>query len=249
MTIERFEILGSPVNCVNMDKAVAIAEQMILHGQTANSILAVNPEKVITAQKNPQIAAALHAAALCIPDGIGVVLAARVMGIKHISRVPGSELMPKLCELAAAKGYSIYLFGGQESVNAKTAETLLKQYPGLKIAGRDNGYLSEQEQPALVERINRSGAQIIFVALGSPRQECWIEANKQKLQHVRICQGVGGTFDVITGDIKRAPLLFRRLNLEWAYRLITQPSRIRRQKALPLFIYRFLWSLRTQPRG
>ena len=249
MTIERFEILGTPVNCVDMDRAVALSDHLITHSQEANSILAVNPEKIITAQKNPLIASALHSAALCIPDGIGVVVAARMLGIRHISRVPGSELMPRLCELAAAKGYGIYLFGANESVNQRAAAALLAQYPGLNIAGRDNGYLPESEYPALIERINRSGAKILFVALGSPRQERWIETHRQQLTQVRICQGVGGTMDVIAGEVKRTPLFFRRLSLEWAYRLITQPSRIGRQKALPLFVIRFLYSLLARPRN
>lgn len=243
MTTEQIDILGVKVSCVDMQQAVAHAEQMVLHGTSAGSILAVNPEKIITAQQSPEIAAALGNASLCIPDGIGVVLAAKALGNRNIARVPGSELMPLLCALAAAKGYRVYLFGGQVSVNQRVAEALVRTYPGLIIAGRDNGYVPEDQYPALVQRINDSGAQLLFVALGSPRQERWIEAHRDQLRTVRVCQGVGGTFDVIAGEVKRAPLLFRKIHLEWAYRLLAQPSRIRRQKALPLFIYRFLRSL------
>lgn len=233
----RVKILGISVDCVDMDSAIQLTGDMI-SSERPNSILAVNPEKIITANKDREIFQALQNAALCIPDGIGVVVAAKLWGAKNIARVPGSELMPKLCELAARNGYSIYLFGGSETVNETAANVLLKTYPNLIISGRDNGYLAENQYDDLVNRINASKAQILFVALGSPKQERWIESHRDRLTNVRVCQGVGGTFDVISGQVERAPAAFRRLHLEWAYRLITQPSRAKRQIALPIFAYR-----------
>lgn len=233
----KIQILGIPVDCLTMDNAVSIADTFMQTNHT-HSILAVNPEKIIAAGQNSEIFRALHNASLCIPDGIGVVLAARLWGAKAISRVPGSELMPRLCELAAKKKYPVYLFGGSEAVNTQARNVLERSYPGLIIAGRDNGYVPESQYLAVVDRINTSGARILFVALGSPLQENWIETYRDRLVGVRICQGVGGTLDVISGNVARAPSIFRKLNLEWAYRLITQPSRFKRQTALPIFALR-----------
>jgi N-acetylglucosaminyldiphosphoundecaprenol N-acetyl-beta-D-mannosaminyltransferase len=128
----------------------------------------------------------------------------------------------------------VYLFGAQESVNEIAAKELVRRFPGLTIAGRHHGYVDEQDMPDLIEAINRSGAAILFVALGSPRQELWMAQYRQQL-HVGVCQGVGGTLDVLAGHVRRAPGLFIRLNLEWLYRLASNPRRLLRQTALPRF--------------
>ena len=119
---------------------------------------------------------------------------------------------------------------------------LAQRYPGLRICGRSNGYVPAELQADLVADINRSGAAILFTALGSPRQEMWIRDNAPLLTHVRICQGVGGTLDTITGKVPRAPVFFQRIGLEWFYRLMREPSRIFRAKAYPLFVFRVILS-------
>jgi N-acetylglucosaminyldiphosphoundecaprenol N-acetyl-beta-D-mannosaminyltransferase len=147
--------------------------------------------------------------------------------------------MPNLCNLAAQEGYGVFLFGAQEEVNKGSAEKLCQMYPGLKIAGRANGYLKEEDMPTLVKKINDSGAQILFVALGSPKQEQWIQKWYSQLD-VNVLQGIGGTLDTIVGKVKRAPPIFCKLGLEWFYRLITDPQRVRRQKALPIFAWKVI---------
>ena len=123
----------------------------------------------------------------------------------------------------------------------KTAVNKLSQmYPALNIVGRSNGYVTESEMTDLIDRINASRAQILFLALGSPRQEKWFAAYGPFLKYVRVCQSVGGTLDTIAGNVKRAPKIWQKFALEWLYRLITQPNRIGRQKVLPIFVFKVL---------
>jgi N-acetylglucosaminyldiphosphoundecaprenol N-acetyl-beta-D-mannosaminyltransferase len=235
----RIEILGIPVDCVDMAGArQAIAQ--IIDGDRPQAVIAVNPEKVIKAESDESLRAQLRNAGLLIPDGIGIVLAATILGLGKMRRVPGSELMPEICQIAAQKGRGVFLFGASAEVNASVAAELVKRYPTIAIAGRQHGYVKDNEMEEIVNRINTSGAQVLFIALGSPRQEQWMGAHIHKLKQVRVLQGVGGTFDVIAGRVKRAPPLFLRLNLEWLYRLLAQPQRILRQTALPRFVYRVL---------
>ncbi len=239
MKPERVRIFGVPLDCVTMEEAVDYADEIIQNSNSAESVIAVNPEKIIKAHQDESLLNRLNKSGLLIPDGIGAVIAAKLFGLSQtISRVPGSELMPELCNLAANKNYSVFLYGANDEVNQQACENLLKLYPNLNIAGRQHGFVSEAEMAGLIDKINLSKAQILFIALGSPRQEMWMDKYMPQLEHVRICQGVGGTFDVIAGNVKRAPLLFRKLHLEWFYRLACQPKRILRQKALPLFAWK-----------
>ena len=235
MKPKRIEILGVPVDCVTMAGARQYADHVIREGLGPQAVIAINPEKIIKAGADPGLLACIRSAGLLIPDGIGAVFAAKWSGVKEIERVPGSELMPELCALAAENGYGVFLYGAKPEVVEQTADKLARDYPGLKVAGFQHGYLPEEEMPELVERINQSGARIIFIALGSPGQELWMEKYLPQLK-VGISQGVGGTFDVICGNVKRAPYIFRKLHLEWFYRLLKQPSRIFRQAALLKFM-------------
>jgi len=232
---ERVCVLGVPVDAVDMEQALMAVERMV-HGDRAQAVIAVNPEKVIKAQRDPALLARLTNAGLLIPDGIGVVAACHLLGLSRMRRVPGSELMPQICGLAARNGYRVFLFGASPEVNAKTGLVLRQRYPELRIVGQQHGHLNEHEHAQVVEKINSSQADILFIALGSPRQELWMEKYLPELC-VKVCQGVGGTFDVIAGHVRRAPWLFRQLHLEWFYRLLAQPTRIARQSALPLFAW------------
>jgi len=214
---------------------------LIIAGSCPQSVLAVNPEKVIAAQEDKDILRSLQRAGLLIPDGIGVVFAVRLLTGKQIKRVPGSELMPAICERAAKKGYRIFLYGAAPEVNESAVQVLKTRYPGLQIAGNQHGYLEEEDMPALIQAINDSRADVLFVALGSPRQETWMTRYMSQLD-VKVCQGVGGTFDVLAGRVKRAPVIFRKLHLEWFYRLVSQPKRLLRQTALPKFFVQVVWA-------
>lgn len=238
MKPKRIEILGVPVDCLTMDRTVELAAS-VLAGNVAHSIVAVNPEKVIRARYDLRLREQLQRAGILIPDGIGVVIAAKILGLGRLERVPGSELMPKLCELAARDGHRVFLFGAAPDVNERAVQVLQQRYQGLTIAGAQHGFLSQEDMPGLVDRINASQADLLFVALGSPKQEDWIDRCLPQL-NVKICQGVGGTFDVIAGRVRRAPAAFRAVHLEWFYRLVANPQRLHRQTALPKFAFQVL---------
>lgn len=236
MNIKRIRVLGVPVDCVTMGQALDWADSK-MDGQSPCTILAVNPEKVIRAQQDSMLIDQLRTADLLIPDGIGVILAMRLLGLGQAERVPGAELMPKLCERAVEKGYTVFLFGSSAEVNRQAVAALQRRYPGIQIVGSHHGYVKEDEMQGVVSLINGCQPDLLFVALGSPHQELWMSRYLPQLK-VKVCQGVGGTFDVLAGHVRRAPQIFRSLHLEWFYRLVSNPTRIRRQTALPLFAYR-----------
>lgn len=238
MVPTRVDILSIPVDCVTMDQAVEWADSRMQLSEP-KTVIAVNPEKIMKAQTDPELQQFLRAAGLLIPDGIGVVLATRLLGLGYAERVPGAELMPRLCALASEKGYSVFLFGASPEVNERAAAKLQKDFPALTIAGTQHGYVQPVEMPAVLDRINTAAPDFLFIALGSPKQELWMSTYLPHLR-VKVCQGVGGTFDVLAGRVKRAPRLFRAIHLEWLYRLLSQPSRLLRQTALPLFAFHVL---------
>lgn len=238
MVPTRVDILGIPVDCVTMDQAVAWAGSRMQLSEP-KTVIAVNPEKIMKAQNDPQLQQFLRSAGLLIPDGIGVVLATRLLGLGYAERVPGAELMPRLCALASEKGYSVFLFGASPEVNERAAAKLRNDFPTLTIAGTQHGYVQPADMPAVLDRINKAAPDFLFIALGSPKQELWMSTYLPQLR-VKVCQGVGGTFDVLAGRIRRAPWVFRCIHLEWFYRLLSQPSRLLRQTALPLFAFHIL---------
>ena len=222
-----------------MATALDWVDQQVTRGSEPKTVLAVNPEKVMRAREDDSLASALNHAGLLLPDGIGVVLAVRALQKGQLSRVAGADLMQLICQRAAQSGHKIFLFGGRQAVNHAAAVVLRQRYPGIRIVGCQHGYIDESQTETLIKTINRSGADILFIALGSPRQEIWMKNNLGRLT-VKVCQGIGGTLDVISGEVKRAPKLFILLNLEWLYRLLVQPARIFRQTALPRFAWQVL---------
>jgi N-acetylglucosaminyldiphosphoundecaprenol N-acetyl-beta-D-mannosaminyltransferase len=233
----RLNILNVWVDPVDMRGALERVEGFIEKGDRPHSVFAVNPEKNFSVPRDPQLYKVFSEADLLIPDGIGVVLAARILYRVRLARVPGVEMMDEICSLSAGKGYRVFIYGAKEEVSAKSVAVLQKRYPSLEIVGRANGYVSPEEMPSLIDRINDSGAQVLFLALGSPRQEKWFVTYADRLHTVRVCQGIGGTLDTIAGTVKRAPRFWCNLNLEWLYRLLAEPKRIARQKVLPIFAY------------
>lgn len=238
----RIKILGAPVDCVDMQGAL-IAVDAMLNSHKQNTIIAINPEKVIKAQNDSNLLSWLNKASLIIPDGIGVVVAAKLLHHANIERVPGSELMPAICEYSVAKGYKLFLYGASPTTVEKAVAKLHETYPGIQIVGYQDGYLKDEDMQLLIDKINSSSANIMFVALGSPKQELWMDKYLNQLPNIRVCQGVGGTFDVIAGTVKRAPKFFINIHCEWLYRLLSQPKRLLRQTSLPIFAYRVFLAL------
>lgn len=233
----RLNILNIWVDPVTMDDALKKVTQFIEDGNRPHTIFAANPEKNFSVPRDPLLYEAFKSADLLIPDGIGVVMAARLLHHAKLSRLPGVELMHAICQLSAQKGYRIFIYGAREEVSHVACERLQKLYPGLRIVGRASGYVQESEMPQLIERINETRADILFLALGSPKQEKWLSEHRGSLKTVRVCQGIGGTLDTIAETVKRAPDIWCRLNAEWLFRLFAEPTRIKRQKVLPLFAW------------
>jgi len=239
-TTSRLSILDIWVDAVDMAQALETVSGYVEQGDRLHTVFASNPEKNFSVPKDELLYGMFRNADLLIPDGIGMVLAARILYGRGLSRVPGCELMQNICAMASSKGYRIFIYGAREEVNARAVSVLEQRYPGIRIVGRSNGYVKQEAMPGLIENINASGAQILFLALGSPAQERWIADNGGKLHHARVCQGIGGTLDVLAGTVNRAPEIYCNLGLEWFYRLKEDPSRIKRQKVLPVFIRRIM---------
>lgn len=236
---KRFTVLGLPVDAVDMENSLSAVDQFVRATGRPRYIVAANPEKVYAARNSPFLREFFKRAALILPDGIGILIGLRRFYGLRVSRVPGSDLMPRICASAPERGYKIFIYGASEEVNAGAVRELRRRHPGIQIVGRANGFLKESEMPALIEQINESRADILFIALGSPRQEQWLQRWMPAL-NVKVCQGIGGTLDTIVGRVKRAPIAWQRLGLEWLYRLLREPARIVRQRKLAVFVWELL---------
>jgi N-acetylglucosaminyldiphosphoundecaprenol N-acetyl-beta-D-mannosaminyltransferase len=225
--------------------ALACIEERIRSRQKTFCV-AINPEKVYRAMHDPDLRALLASTDIGICDGIGVALAARLLYGKSLPRCTGVDLFLELAGLAAKAGFKVFLLGAAPEVNQAAAERLTERYPGIRIAGRQDGYF--KDTAAVVSAINASGADMLFVAMGSPRQEFWIREHRDAL-NVPFCMGVGGSLDVMSGRVQRAPRFFRRTGTEFLYRLIKEPWRLRRQLVLPLFLLHVLASKFKAHRG
>jgi N-acetylglucosaminyldiphosphoundecaprenol N-acetyl-beta-D-mannosaminyltransferase len=207
----------------------------------ARQIATVNPEFIMTARRNPDFAAALRHSDLNVPDGVGVLWAARKLGRPLRERVGGADLMLRLCERAAVAGWRVFLLGAGEGVAARAGAVLAGRYPGLMICGAYAGGPGEGEAAGITARIRAARPQLLFVAYGAPAQDLWLSRRLRECLLVDdatatlVGMGVGASFDYLTGVQKRAPAWMRSAGLEWLYRLARQPWRLRRQMALPRF--------------
>ena len=237
---KRLKILNIWVDPVSRPEAIRRVEEFLADGTRVRSIFSANPEKNFSVPRDSVLQEVFQSADMLVPDGIGVVWAAKVLhGVKH-ARLPGVELLEDICSLAVRGRHPIFVYGAQEEINAIAVEKLQERHPGLIVAGRSHGYVREEEMAELIGRINSSRAEVLFLALGSPRQERWFATHRESLKTVRVCQGIGGSLDVIAGMVRRAPETWRRLDAEWLYRLLSEPGRIRRQKVLPVCAARVL---------
>ncbi len=238
------QILGVRVHDVTLSETLDLVEQFVAEGGP-HQIATVNPEFVMAAQDNAAFRNVLNRAALCVPDGIGLVWASRrVGGVPLRERVAGVELTERIAERAAREGWRVFLLGAAPGVAEKTAAILQARYPGLIVAGTHAGSPSPEENDAIVEMIRNARADVLFVAYGAPAQDLWIARNLDRLG-VKVALGVGGAFDFISGVAKRAPRWVQQLGLEWLHRLIHQPWRIKRQLALPRFVWQVAHSSLT----
>lgn len=237
---ETVDILGIPIDVLTGQQALEQASRWLEQGRGEPAhIVTANPEMIMQAGDDRALAQILMGAQMVVADGTGVVWASRILGRPVPHRIPGIDLTSALLERCATLGKSVYLLGAEPGVAEKAAGRLIAKYPGLQVAGTRHGFFTDAENDAVVEHINISGASLLLVAMGVPRQERWIAKNKERLSpHVTI--GVGGALDVFAGIATRAPRWVQELGLEWAYRVVRDPKRFKRLGALPRFVVQTL---------
>ena len=241
---QRAKILGSAVDVVDQDQCMKrIAAFMQESG--SHHIITLNAEIVYQARNDNELLDIINRADLVTPDGIGVVWAGKRLGYAFNERVTGIDLLQRIGANAAEQGWSIYFLGAAPAVAERAAEKLCSQFPGLHVLGVRDGYFTAEQLPEIVADIQALSPDFLFVALGAPKQDFFIDQYRDQLG-ARVLIGVGGSFDVIAGDKKRAPKWMIRWHLEWLYRLLAEPQRWRRQLALPKFIWAVLRQRRTK---
>ncbi len=228
------EILGCRVDAVDREEAVARIAALAA-GDGGALVVTLGVVMVMAAQRDRAFRTLLNGAALSVCDTIGILLASRLRGGALRERVTGVELIDALAARSAGDAnLRLFLLGGGEGTAARAAAALEARFPGVRIAGTRHGYFDASESPAVAQEIKASGASVLLAGLGSPKQEKWI-AGFGASAGCGVGIGVGGSFDVLAGNVQRAPRAIQRAGLEWAYRLMRQPSRWRRQLALPQF--------------
>jgi len=239
-TVEkRITVLNVMIDAVTMDQAVARLEKYIANFDRCHMIATANAEMVMMAAEDPELHRILSNSDLVVADGAGVVWAARHYGNPVPERVAGYDLAQKLLERSVRNNYKVYFLGGAPGVAEQAKIKAEKLYPGVNIVGVRNGFFSEMDEEEILNEIANCKPDVLLVALGVPKQEKWLSKHLSKL-HVPVAIGVGGTFDVMAGIMKRAPLWMQKANLEWLFRLLMQPQRFFRMLALPKFVFRVL---------
>ena len=230
--MDRVSVCGLFVHNVSMDQAVAECLRLIEHGGPA-AVYTPNAEMAKLALDEPEFMALLNSADLVIPDGAGVVLASKMLRRPLQEKVAGVELAEHLLPELERTGARLFLFGGKPGIAEKAAGIMLQRHPGLNICGTADGYFTEDVQRT--ELIRAAGAQVVYVCLGAPKQERFIHRNKESCGALML--GLGGTLDVISGEVARAPDFYIKHNLEWLYRGALDPKRWRRLLKIPAFLW------------
>ena len=228
------DILGIRIDKVNMNKAVEIAKTY-LEEDKFHMIFTPNPEMIIIANKDEEFKRILNSSSLNIPDGNGVVWAAKQKKDPLEERVTGFDFIHRLFELGKDKNINFYFLGSKPGIAEKAKENLEKTYGYIKRVGVQDGYFTADDENKIIEDINSKQVDVLLVALGAPKQEQFIYKYKDKL-NCKIAVGVGGCFDVISGEVKRAPGIFIKLKLEWLYRGLSDLKRTKRLMAIPKFM-------------
>ena len=229
----RIDVLGVGFDNITADEAVSAAYGAVCGDAPAGYAVTPNPEIVWLCRDDEALCRAVNGAFLVLPDGIGVIYGAKILGTPLKERIPGIDFITALLAKMAGAGKSVFLFGSKPGVAEAAADNLTAAYPGLVISGTCNGYFTDDGP--IIEKINAASPDLLLVCLGAPKQELWMSENASRL-NVRLMAGLGGSLDVFAGNVKRAPAAWQRLGLEWLYRLIKEPRRIKRMIKLPLFV-------------
>jgi len=232
--MKKIPILGIPFNAFTVDETL---ETLLTYIEEPKNhiIVTPNPEGVMQAQRNPAFKEALVSADLCLPDGAGIVLASRILGMPMGNRVRGYDTaMALLSRLNKKRGATAYLLGCAPGVIEKAADALCKKYPNIKVAGFHHGFFTDEQMVTILDEIERLAPELLFVCTGMPKAEIWAHTHRYLPARLTLC--LGGTLDIMAGHVQLAPTWLRKIGLEWLYRLICQPQRWRRQLDLPRFV-------------
>lgn len=239
---QRLTILKTGIDPINGQEALEQIRAFIASG-TPHQVVTANAEIIYQASHEESMCRVINEAQMVTADGSGVIWASRKLGQPMRQRVTGIDLVNQICAYSAKEGWKLYILGSAPGVAATAAENIRKKYPGCHIVGTHHGYFKPEEEPAILEEIKRLRPDVLFVALGAPKQEFWIANHMQELQ-VPVAMGIGGSMDVLSGNVKRAPKWMQKMSLEWLYRLCKEPTRYKRMLALP----KFMLAVRKQAR-
>lgn len=238
---DTIKILGVPIDNVTLDEVAVITKNLIEESnKTCKMIFAPNVEFIMTAQKDKMFFDILQASGLSTPDSIGIMIGAKLQKKKFKQRIPGQAYFRKIIETGEKEGWTFYLLGGSQDVIEKTKKNIENLYPKVKIVGYHNGYLDENTEKEVINEINMLKPNVLFVAMGAPKQEKWIYNHKDVLK-VDVATGQGGTFDYEAGRIKRAPVFIQKIGIEWLWRLMKEPKRIIRMRVLPVYLLKLFF--------
>ena len=230
-------VLGVRIDKVTFQEAVDTCKKLI-DSNKRHYVVTPNPEIIVSAQKNSQFKEILNGSDLSIPDGIGIIWLSKIFGDSIPQRVSGIDLLESLVQVASESGLGVFLLGGQEGVAEKASKVLKSRYPNLRIVGTFAGDGAGSGDREVLKKIGQSHIDILAVAYGPGKQERWIKRNIEKID-VKLAIGVGGSLDFISMEKRRAPKWVQNIGLEWLFRLVNEPSRWKRQLALPVFILLF----------
>lgn len=242
------DVFGVKIHNTSLDEVTDIVDEF-LKGDSLKVIYTPNTEIVMVAKDDKELMELINRGDLIIPDGIGLIYGSRIQKKPLKERVTGFDTSMKMLEIANKNSYSLYLLGGKDGVARDAAKSIEERYPDIRIAGFHHGFfkgshiglVDEEEELEIIDDINRSNPDIIFVGLGFPKQEIWIDENRHRLKG-KVIIGNGGVMDILSGNAKRAPEIYQKLGLEWLYRLIKEPSRFKRQLVLPKFMIYVLFN-------
>ncbi|HEY3331359.1 MAG TPA: WecB/TagA/CpsF family glycosyltransferase [Capsulimonadaceae bacterium] len=232
--MDRIQLLGLSVDRLNMDEALATINGYIAQG-TPHHVVTADASMVVIAREDADLSAIVQRADLITPDGAGLVWASKLLGTPIVDRVSGVDLVARLCEVSAKTGIKLYFLGAAPGVADDAAANLRIKYPGANIVGTRHGYYGADEEPTVVAGIREMAPDVLLVAFGIPKQEKFITKHRDAMQ-VPVSIGIGGSFDVYSGRVKRAPLWMQRAGLEWLFRLAQNPKKISKVMTLPRFV-------------
>ena len=239
---DRVKIFGVEIDNLTLDEIAEKTKTLIdSSNKSCSLVVAPNVEFIMQAQKDKEFFDILKTAKLATPDSIGVIMAGKKQKKPFKERIPGQSYLRKVFEVGEKEGWTFYLLGGEGDVPEKAKEHLETIYPNAKIVGYHEGFFKEDSEEKVIEEINSLKPNVLFVAMGAPIQEKWIYENRDKLK-VDIAAGQGGTFDYEAGTIKRAPVWMQKCGIEWLWRLINEPKRIKRMVVLPVFLFKVIFS-------